>query len=112
MITVACDRGRHAGFEVNGIDYGCGGKVRGGNGAPEPCSCPCHDEPAERFLLRTVGGPAEGTRVVPGPWPLPDELQAAQFGGVYRKRSESDLPPQADDSHVMRGAEYEWCPEG
>jgi hypothetical protein len=63
----------------------------------------------EKFLIRTVGGPHPGTRIAPAdvmPWPLPDALPDER--GRYVKRSESQLPPQADGSHVMRGAEYEW----
>jgi hypothetical protein len=65
----------------------------------------------EHFMLRTVGGPHPGTRVATDqemPWPLPDELP--DEGGRYVKVSESALPPMSTDSHVMRGAEYEWRP--
>ncbi len=61
----------------------------------------------ERFLVRAEGGPNGGTRVAEGwTWPLPELLLAE--GGSYIKRSESDLPPQDADSHVVRGAQYEW----
>lgn len=63
----------------------------------------------ESFLVRTAGGPRPGTRVAEG-WerPLPELLMTE--GGQYVKVSESSLEPQAEDSHVMRGAEYRWQP--
>lgn len=67
----------------------------------------------EVFLIRATGGPHEGTRVITAdqmPWPLPDTLPAGAAGGVYRKVSESGLPPQPADSRVKRGAEYRWAP--
>jgi len=63
----------------------------------------------EQFLLRTVGGPHPGSRVSPGPWPLPAEL--LDEGGKYVKESESQLPPQPPDGHLMRGAQYIWVAE-
>lgn len=68
----------------------------------------------ERFLLRTEGGPDPGTRVIDGrvagwTWPLPDVLHIA--GGQYVKTSESQLPPQPRDGHVLRGATYTWRPD-
>ena len=61
----------------------------------------------ERFLIRTEGGPNEGTRVAEGwTWPLPELLLAE--GGSYIKRGESGLPPQEAGSGVLRGAQYEW----
>lgn len=76
----------------------------------------------ERFLLRFCGGQFAGTHIVREgevylyasttepetywSWPLPDHLVAP--GGIYRKVAESQLPPQPADSHVVRGAEYEW----
>lgn len=63
----------------------------------------------ERFLVRTTGGPNPGTRVTEGwAWPLPELLLAE--GGQYIKTGESILPPQDDDSSVVRGAAYEWHP--
>lgn len=65
--------------------------------------------PVESFLIRTVGGPHPGQRIAPSTemaWPLPNELP--DEGGRYVKRTESQLPPQAHDSHVIRGAEYFW----
>jgi hypothetical protein len=80
-------------------------------------------ERGEMFFLRTVGGPHPGDRyctegAVFGEgavgfvvaWPLPEELP--DMGGVYRKVSESQLPPMPEGSHVMRGAEYHWHREG
>ena len=65
----------------------------------------------ENFLLRTIGGPHPGTRIVGSSvmdWPLPTSL--SDEGGTYVKTSESQLPPQTLASHVMRGAEYHWKP--
>lgn len=42
MITVNCARGRHEGFEQNGIDYGCSGVVGGRYDRGKKCECPCH----------------------------------------------------------------------
>ena len=77
----------------------------------------------EHFLVRLKGGPhpatyipAEGQPVwghLEDPavrWPLPDAIPAG--GGEYVKVSESKLEPQPDDSHVLRGAEYEWREAG
>lgn len=64
---------------------------------------------SETFLIRTTGGPHPGTRFTDDsqyPWPLPDRL--GDDGGFYRKIRESGLPAMPDDSHVIRGAEYEW----
>jgi hypothetical protein len=64
---------------------------------------------SETVVLRTIGGPHPGSRYVDTatmPWPLPDKLP--DENGYYRKTSESQLPPQTRDSHVMRGAEYHW----
>jgi hypothetical protein len=64
---------------------------------------------SEAFLIRTVGGPFPGDRICEGwSWPLPETLDDPEQRGIYRKVSESDLPPQAANSHVMRGAQYEW----
>jgi hypothetical protein len=66
----------------------------------------------EVFLIRLEGGPCPGDRSAPSsvlPWPLPDALAAP--GGVYRKVTESRLPPMPPDSHVMRGAQYVWVPD-
>lgn len=67
----------------------------------------------ERFLIRTEGGPRPGTRIVdqetsPWTWPLPDLIP--DYHGHYHKTSESQLPPQRRDSHVLRGATYTWQP--
>lgn len=62
---------------------------------------------AERFLIRTSGGPNPGTRVIDGwIWPLPFLVLAED--GQYIKTGESSLPPQDDDSSLLRGAEYHW----
>lgn len=71
---------------------------------------------AEVFLVRLEGGPLNGeTRIAnfacPADepmftWPLPDVLN--MDSGRYVKVSESDLPPQTEGSHLMRGAIYEW----
>lgn len=69
------------------------------------------DRDAEKFLIRTVGGPHAGQRIATAdvmPWPLPNELPDPEGRGRYVKRSESQLPPQPPDSHVVRGAEYLW----
>jgi len=73
---------------------------------------------AEKFLIRTTGGPHPGTRVVNAEgvrqyeWPLPEMLPAA--GGHYRKVQESNLGPQEPGANgrqlVLRGADYEWRP--
>lgn len=67
----------------------------------------------EQFLLRTVGGPHPGSRVVTNgkdnfTWPLPEALLCE--GGTYVKTSESQLPAILDSQHVARGAEYKWQP--
>jgi len=74
---------------------------------------------AERFLVRTEGGPLDGeTRVASSvglgglggwEWPLPDVLRY-DGSGQYVKAAESGLPPQDEDSHVLRGATYRWEP--
>jgi hypothetical protein len=68
----------------------------------------------ELFLIRAEGGPAAGTRVVDDPtweWPLPDTLDGPPgSSGRYVKVSESQLDPQPRESHVIRGALYEWQP--
>jgi hypothetical protein len=62
---------------------------------------------AERFLIRTGDGPRPGTRVAEGwRWPLPYLLMTE--GGQYVKASESSLPPQPEDGHLLRGAQYRW----
>lgn len=66
-------------------------------------------KPPERLLIRTRGGPHHGTEVSDverTPWPLPDVLPGDD--GVYRKVSESQLPPQPFGSVLVRGAEYQW----
>jgi hypothetical protein len=68
----------------------------------------------ERFLVRTEGGPQQGTFYTDEtklPWPLPDILTVDDGTGHYQKVRQSDLPPQAPDSMVMRGAEYKWVPD-
>lgn len=75
----------------------------------------------EFLFIRTNGGPFPGSRVADPfdestpeeykTWPLPDELDASLHGGKYVKISESKLPPQPRDGHVVRGAEYEWRPD-
>lgn len=67
----------------------------------------------ERFLLRTTGGPEPGTRIIDQQttgytWPLPDVIVTT--GGEYHKTTESQLPPQPRDSHVLRGVTYDWHP--
>lgn len=73
---------------------------------------------AETFLIRTKGGPHPGDRYCKEgdewgfgvvAWPLPEKLP--DHTGYYRKVSESQLPPQAPDSRVKRGAQYEWVEE-
>ena len=66
---------------------------------------------SERFTARLNGGPTPGTFVLPeeATWPLPDILQIGD-GGYYTKTMESHLPPQDDDSPIIRGAEYMWVP--
>lgn len=88
-------------------------------------------------LLRFNDGPAAGTIGWNGPWPPPDTfvvLVGRSTGRVahvghpdelaraddawptvawredYRLRSASRLPPMPDNSHVARGAEYDWVP--
>jgi hypothetical protein len=69
----------------------------------------------ERFLIRTEDGPMAGeVRVantegdpVEWAWPLPDVLLYDETGR-YLKVSESELPPQEEDSRTLRGASYEW----
>lgn len=68
----------------------------------------------ERFLLKTVGGPHPGSRILNTDesrvwtWPLPVVIEGE--GGRYVKESESELPPQEPDSAVVRGAQYRWKP--
>lgn len=72
---------------------------------------------AERFLIRTQGGPMDGITFVandpktPGvwEWPLPKTLPYSDFG-QYVKVTESSLPPMPEDGHVLRGATYAWEP--
>lgn len=72
------------------------------------------------FVIRFVGGPADGTRFCDRledyglSWPLPDTLDMPNEAGLYRKVSESQLPVEAAaNPHVGVGAEYEWrLPEG
>jgi hypothetical protein len=75
---------------------------------------------AERFLIRTEGGPCNGeTRVANAgmehlpsgqwEWPLPDALEY-DGTGRYVKVAQSDLPPMEADSPVVRGATYRWEP--
>ena len=72
----------------------------------------------ETFLIRTTGGPLPGDRMVSSAaytWPLPDVLPFippldSTMRGSYVKTNESQLPPQAPDSPIMRGAQYEWRP--
>lgn len=73
---------------------------------------------AERFLIRTEGGPVGGeVRVANADpeeqwtWPLPDVL-GWDDTGRYLKVRESQLPPQDDRSNLARGATYEWRPVG
>lgn len=64
---------------------------------------------AERFIIRTEGGPHPGDRVVDDgqyQWPLPGTLGAQ--GGRYFKVSESDDPPQEEGSRFIRSACYQW----
>lgn len=76
------------------------------------------DPMAERYLLRTEGGPFAGeTRVANDPdgpsmtWPLPPVLEYDRTG-QYVKVMESDLPPMPEESTLLRGATYEWRPAG
>ena len=71
---------------------------------------------AERFLIRTEGGPCDDeTRVANADglggwaWPLPDALKY-DASGRYVKVAESDLPPMGEGSNVLRGATYRWEP--
>jgi hypothetical protein len=67
------------------------------------------------FTIRCNGGPAEGTRFCNRledyglSWPLPEILTVPGSKGVYRKVSESQLPPEAaENPNLGVGAEYEW----
>lgn len=65
--------------------------------------------PPEPLLVRTVGGPHPGqklTDIDQSGWPLPGLLP--DVGGKYVKVAESNLPPQEEGSHLMRGAMYRW----
>jgi hypothetical protein len=82
----------------------------------------------EPFLIRTNGGPTPGQRIVYDgddgyTWPLPLWLQVRinpdtvvdgatlthwATLGHYVKTNESTLDAQTAESHVVRGAEYEW----
>lgn len=75
---------------------------------------------AEKFLIRTQGGPLDGeTRVANAQmdgvqigqweWPLPARLPFNETGD-YVKVTESSLPPMPEDGNVMRGATYAWEP--
>lgn len=66
------------------------------------------------FLMRLNGGPMPGDHLSGLPWPLPDEIRDDVWpGGVYRKTNESQLDESFDgpNSHILRGAEYEWVPD-
>ena len=67
-------------------------------------------EETEQFAVRFDGGPWSGTHTTRGPWPLPEVIVPSPEG-KYVKRSESQLPPQSEGTHLMRGAEYEWVRE-
>jgi hypothetical protein len=64
----------------------------------------------ERFWVRLEGGPLAGDRLADNmTWPLPDVLPLPDgLGGRYVKVSESQLPPQDEESKVLRGARYAW----
>jgi hypothetical protein len=65
----------------------------------------------ERFTARLNGGPTPGTFILPeeATWPLPKTIQVSD-DGCYVKIMESQLPPQDEDSPIIRGAEYRWTP--
>jgi hypothetical protein len=66
----------------------------------------------EELIVRFHGGPRDGatwrTSVARAGWPLPEVARPAGATGEYVKVRESELPPQGPDSHLIRGAEYEW----
>lgn len=74
----------------------------------------------EKFLARFVGGPIHGATLSmepPWTWPLPEEFKQSDLmvlgapdwpAGRYVKARESQLPPQAANAYVRRGAEYLW----
>jgi hypothetical protein len=69
----------------------------------------------EQFVIRTQGGPEPGLYFSDDSvtsWPLPEMLVAP--GGHYQKTRESQMPALDDNTaqHLVRGAEYQWVPDG
>jgi hypothetical protein len=69
----------------------------------------------EQFVIRTNGGPEPGLYFSDDSvtsWPLPEMLVAP--GGHYQKTNESSMPALDDNAaqHLVRGAEYQWVPDG
>jgi len=73
----------------------------------------------EQFLIRLVGGPKPGDRVLDSrdwSWPLPEFLdmpvQDHFHPGRYVKVSQSAVTDEQIQraTHVIRGAQYEWQP--
>jgi hypothetical protein len=73
----------------------------------------------EQLLVRTVGGPLPGDRILDSRehrWPLPEFLLVPGLfegaEGRYVKVSESAVTDEqiATMRHVIRGAQYEWRP--
>lgn len=68
----------------------------------------------EEIAIRLVRDGESHTGIIIGPWPLPDtvlvQMEDGEPDGFYHKVSESGLPPMDPDSHVIRGATFEWAP--
>lgn len=65
-------------------------------------------------MLQFKGGPLDGKRFVAPEWPPPEELPIDRLiadyddDGAYVRLNYSKLPPQPEESPLIRGAEYEW----
>lgn len=66
-------------------------------------------------MLQFRDGPLAGRRFVAPEWPPAEEIKIEALlpswegpDGAYVRLNYSKLPPQDEDSPLIRGAEYEW----